>query len=109
MENSDHLLMPPSLHKLIGLQEKKNSASCSEFHLAQNDLDLRKMRFFANSSSSSTNVSISREFGNAAPKNKAILKLRSHILLLMSLLLSSHGYRSNCSMENQAFRNNTKN
>ena len=48
----------------IGLQAKKTSVSCSEFQLVRNGLTLSKLRFSADSQSSYTNVSISRELGN---------------------------------------------
>ena len=81
-----------SLSSLIGLEKKKNSVSCSEFHLVQNGLNLRKMHFSVNFPSSHTNVSISPDFGNVKDKailhvkNKAILKLKSHLIRLISLL-----------------------
>ena len=43
VENSDHFLTHPSFHQLVF--KRKSSVSCSEFHLVQNDLNLRKMRF----------------------------------------------------------------
>ena len=69
-EQRPFLLTPNPLFT-DSVQAKKNSVSCSEFHLVQNGLNLRKMRFSANFPSSYTNINIGREFGSASRKKQS--------------------------------------